>query len=67
LRDRHIAFWNPENIQKFWSEKRRVQKRFGFDIIVVRENTLEYEEAVAFFQQVRGERPARKGILRLAL
>ena len=47
--------------------KRRVRERFGFDIITVREKTLEYEEAVAFFQQVRGERSLRKGILRIAL
>jgi Family of unknown function (DUF6932) len=47
--------------------KRRVRQRFGFDIIGVREQTLEYEEAVAFFQQVRGERSLRKGILRIAL
>ena len=47
--------------------KRRVQKRFGFDIVTVRENTLEYDEAVAFFQQVRHQPALRKGILRLLL
>lgn len=47
--------------------KRRVQRRFGFDIVAVRENTVEYNEAVAFFQQVRGQPALRKGLLRLAL
>ena len=47
--------------------KRRVQKRHGFDMVTVRENTVEYDEAVAFFQQVRGQRALRKGLLRLEL
>ena len=47
--------------------KKSVQKRYGFDIVAVRENTLEYDEAVAFFQQVRGQSALRKGVLRLAL
>lgn len=47
--------------------KRRVQKRFGFDIVAVRENTVEYDEAVAFFEQVRHEPALHKGILRLSL
>jgi hypothetical protein len=47
--------------------KRRVQKRFGFDIVAVRENTIEYDEAVAFFEQVRHEPALRKGSLRLSL
>jgi len=47
--------------------KRSVQRRYNFDIVAVRENTLEYDEAVAFFQQVRGQPTLRKGLLRLAL
>ena len=47
--------------------KRRVQSRFGFDIVVVREDTGELDEAVAFFQQVRYRPDLRKGILRLLL
>ena len=47
--------------------KKRVQRRFGFDMLSVRENTLEYDETVAFFQQVRHQPTLRKGILRLAL
>jgi hypothetical protein len=47
--------------------KRRVQKRYGFDIVAVRESTLEFNEAVAFFQQVRHQPALRKGILRLLL
>jgi hypothetical protein len=47
--------------------KRSVQKRYGFDIVTVREITAEYNEAAAFFQQVRGQPALRKGLLRLAL
>ena len=47
--------------------RRSVRRRYGFDIVVVRENTVEYEEAVAFFQQVRGQPALRKGILNLTL
>ena len=47
--------------------KRSVQRRYGFDIVAVRENTVEYDEAAAFFQQVRGQPALRKGLLRLAL
>jgi len=46
---------------------RSVRRRYGFDIVVVREYTVEYEEAVAFFQQVRGQPALRKGILKLTL
>jgi hypothetical protein len=47
--------------------RRRVQKRYGFDIVAVRENTVEFDEAVAFFQQVRHQPDLRKGMLRLLL
>lgn len=47
--------------------KKNVRKRFGFDIIAVREDTREYDEAVAFFHQIRGHRSLQKGILRLRL
>ena len=47
--------------------KKRVRDRLGFDIIAVRENTREYEEAVAFFQQVRGEPARQKGLLRVTV
>jgi hypothetical protein len=47
--------------------KKNVRKRFGFDIIAVREDTREYDEAVAFFQQIRGRRNLEKGILRLRI
>jgi hypothetical protein len=43
--------------------KSRVRKRFRFDLVAVRENTAELDEAVTFFVQVRGKPDARKGIL----
>jgi hypothetical protein len=36
-------------------------------MVVVREQTVEYDEAVAFFQQVRRQPALRKGILKLGL
>jgi hypothetical protein len=47
--------------------KFRVRKRFGFDMVAVREGTSEYDEAAAFFQQVRNQPHLRKGILRLSV
>jgi hypothetical protein len=47
--------------------KRRVQQRFGFDIVAVREGTSEYADTVAFFEQVRGEPDRKKGLLRIML
>jgi hypothetical protein len=47
--------------------KRRVQRRFGFDIVAVRDGTLELDEAIAFFAQIRGEPERRKGILKVVI
>lgn len=47
--------------------RRRVQRRFRFDILVARENSAEYAEYIAFFEQVRGAPDLRKGLLRLDL
>lgn len=45
--------------------RRRVFKRYGFDVLVARENSPELVEYVAFFQQIRGETDRRKGILKV--
>ena len=45
----------------------RVRKRFGFDIVAVREITTEVYDAVSFFQQVRGRPHLSKGVVRLVL
>lgn len=47
--------------------RRRVRSRHGFDLLVAAENTSEYDQAVAFFAQVRGQRALRKGLLRILL
>jgi len=47
--------------------KNSVRRRFGFDLLVARENSVEYNDWVEFFQQVRLEPGRRKGILRLLL
>jgi hypothetical protein len=46
---------------------RRVRMRFGFDVLVARDNSPEYAEYVAFFQQVRGRPGLQKGLLRVEL
>src|SRR5258705_81832 len=47
--------------------KKSVRRRFGFDLLVARENSVEHNDWVEFFQQVRLEPGRRKGILRLRL
>ena len=45
--------------------RRRVFKRYAFDVLVARENSPELLEYVEFFQQIRGETDRRKGLLRV--
>jgi hypothetical protein len=40
--------------------RRRVQSRYGFDIVAVREESVAYQEAVAFFTQVGTHRRCGK-------
>ena len=47
--------------------KRRVRRRFGFDILVARVGDENYEHIVKFYQQVRLRPDLRKGVLRLTL
>jgi hypothetical protein len=47
--------------------KRRVSRQYGFDILVAREDTIEYTQSVEFFQQVRGQPHLYKGVLRIGL
>ncbi len=47
--------------------EKRVQRRFGFDIVVVRNGTENLDEAVQFFSQVRHQPGRRKGLRRLKL
>ncbi len=45
--------------------KRRVRKKFKFDVLVAREASAEYDEYVAFFQQVKEQPGRRKGVLKV--
>jgi hypothetical protein len=46
---------------------RRVRRRFGFDIVVVRQGSENLKLAIEFFQQVK-QRPAeRKGLVRITV
>ena len=47
--------------------KQRVGRRFGFDLLVAWESSVEYRDWTDFFQQVRLEPGQRKGILRVRL
>ena len=46
---------------------RSAGRRFGFDLLIAREGSLEYEEYVGFFAQVRRDRRRGKGMLRVNL
>lgn len=45
----------------------RVRRRFGFDIVVVKNGSENLAQAVAFFQRVKQRPGVMKGILRLEL
>lgn len=47
--------------------QRPVRRRFGLDIVVVKNGTDNLAQAVAFFSQVRQQPGVRKGLLRLRL
>jgi len=47
--------------------RRRVKRRYKFDVFVDKEQSPAYKEHVAFFQQVRNSPRRRKGCLRLKL
>jgi hypothetical protein len=47
--------------------QRRVRSRFGFDIVVVTNDSEKLEQAVDFFQQVKQRPGEKKGILRISL
>jgi len=47
--------------------QRRVRRRFGFDIVVVKDGGENLELAIAFFQQVKQRPGVKKGILRIRL
>ena len=47
--------------------KRRVRRRHGFDILLARQGTEEEDDAVGFYQQIRGRSTQRKGVLRIWL
>ena len=47
--------------------RRRVRRRFGFDLLVAGANSPQLVEFVAFFQQVRGRADVAKGILEIDL
>lgn len=47
--------------------RRRVARRYAFDLLVAREGSPELHEYAEFFQQVRGEPHRHKGILKVQL
>jgi hypothetical protein len=47
--------------------QQRVRRRFGFDIVVVKNDGENLEQAVVFFQQVKQRPGLKKGILRIKL
>ncbi|MGH7847083.1 MAG: DUF6932 family protein [Candidatus Binatia bacterium] len=47
--------------------QRRVRRRFGFDILVVKNGSGDLEQAIVFFKQVKQRPGMKKGILRIKL
>ncbi len=47
--------------------KKRVRNRFGFDMLLVCEQSADYQRGVNFFQSLRDRSHLRKGLLRLRL
>ena len=45
--------------------KRRVRKMYQFDVLLARDESQEYNEYVAFFQQVKEQPGCRKGVLKV--
>jgi hypothetical protein len=45
----------------------RVRRRFGFDIVAVKNGSEDFEQAVGFFTQVKQQPRVKKGILRITL
>ena len=48
-------------------DQKGVRKRFGFDIVVVKNESSNLDLVIAFFQQVKQRPGLRKGILRLLI
>jgi hypothetical protein len=44
-----------------------VRKRFGFDIVIVKDGSNNMQQAIEFFQQVRQRAGGKKGILRITI
>lgn len=47
--------------------RRRVQQRYGFDVLVAEDESPELSEYLDFFAQVRGQPDQRKGILEVKI
>jgi hypothetical protein len=47
--------------------QRHVRRRFGFDILVVENGSETFEQAIAFFQQVKHRPGLKNGIVRIML
>ena len=47
--------------------QQRVHKRFGFDIVVVKNGSGNFDHAIAFFHQVKHRPGMKKGILRIKI
>jgi hypothetical protein len=47
--------------------QKRVRKRFGLDIVVVKNGSENLDWAIAFFQQIKQRPGFKKGVLRIRL
>lgn len=63
----HDFFTELQLLQYNLISQRRVRRRFGFDIVVVRDGSENLERAIEFFQQVKQRPGEKKGLLRITV
>jgi hypothetical protein len=65
LRPDHDYDADPKPFEYNVVSKRRVRRRFRFDVVSAREGSDEYEQSVNFFQGVKGRSGLRKGVVKV--
>jgi predicted nucleotidyltransferase len=65
LHDDHDFDADPRPFEYNLLSKRRVQRRFRFDVLIAREGSEEYRRGLNFFHGVKGEPGLRKGVVKV--
>jgi hypothetical protein len=65
LRPDHDYDADPKPFEYNILSRRRVRRRFRFDVVSARQGSEEYERSVNFFQGVKGRSGLRKGVVKV--